>query len=461
MLTLDPERLAVATLPIGTGWLLGTCMEARGKQDLWVKQKPEVLSALKEQAMIQSEESSNRIEGVTVSAKRLRPLVLGSAKPRDRSEEELAGYRRALDWILSSKGSVSITPGVIRRLHSLAQGGHSGDAGEWKRRDNEIVEILPNGERRIRFMPTAARETPNLIAALCKRYQEACHTERIPPLLIIATFVFDFLCVHPFRDGNGRVSRLVTTLLLKTHGFEVVRYISLERLVEERKEEYYGILRACSDGWHEGNNEIVPWWNYFLGVLRSGYREFERQVESTGLRPAKSEIVRRTVLEQLGRFTLADMIQQSPAASPQLIKKVLAELKHEGKIRLTGRGRGGLLGNWQLKQDVDRRQIPGFAVFPKRFGSLGRDREALGVSSPARAIAGQITRGLRTATEIRLPVGLPQWQLRYHQGASRRLRRLLGQSTCRRGGARSGLLGFLTRPRGAETAIRLRGSRKR
>lgn len=340
MLTLDSERLAAATIPIGTGWLLGSCMEARGKQDLWVKQKPEVLSALRHQAMIQSAESSNRIEGVTVPSNRLRPLVLGGAKPRDRPEEEVAGYRRALDWIFSRKGFVSITPDVIRRLHSLAQGGHSGDAGEWKQRDNEIVEILQNGERRIRFVPTAARDTPKAIASLCQRYQEACHEERIPPLLIVATFVLDFLCVHPFRDGNGRVSRLATTLLLKTHGFEVVRYVSLERLVEERKDEYYGVLSTCSAGWHDGRNEIVPWWNYFLGVLRSGYREFERQVESSGVRPAKSEMVYRTALEQVGHFTLGELRQQAPAASPQLIKKVLAELKREGKLRLTGRGRG-------------------------------------------------------------------------------------------------------------------------
>ncbi len=340
MLTLESGRLAAATIPIGAGWLLGACMEARGKQDLWVKQKPEVLAALREQAMIQSAESSNRIEGVTVPASRLRPLVLGGAKPRDRSEEELAGYRRALDWIFRRKGTVSITPDVIRRLHALAQGGHSGDAGEWKRRDNEIVEILPNGERLIRFVPTPARETPRVIAALCRRYDEAVQEERVPPLLIVATFVFDFLCVHPFRDGNGRVSRLATTLLLKTHGFEVVRYVSLERLVEERKDEYYSILRTCSDGWHDGKNEIVPWWNYFLGVLRSGYLEFERQVETTGARPAKSELVRRTVLEQAGRFSLADIAQQAPSASPQLVKKVLAELKREGRIELTGRGRG-------------------------------------------------------------------------------------------------------------------------
>ncbi len=345
MLTLNSNRLAATTIPIGTAWLLGACMESRGKQDLWVKQKPEVLAALRDQAMIQSAESSNRIEGVTVPADRLRPLVLGGARPRDRPEEELAGYRRALQWVFSRTGLVDITPDVIRRLHALAQGGNTGDAGEWKRRNNEIVEILPSGDRRIRFVPTSARETPKEIALLCRSYREACEDERIPPLLSVATFIFDFLCIHPFRDGTGRVSRLLTTLLLKTNGFEVGRYISLERLVEDRKEEYYDILRKCSEGWHEGSNDIVPWWNYFLRVLRSGYREFERQVDSTGERPARSELVRNTVLAQAGRFTLAELGQQAPAVNPQLIKKVLAELKREGIVRLTGRGRGAY---WEL-----------------------------------------------------------------------------------------------------------------
>jgi len=320
-------------------------MEARGKQDLWLRQKPEVLEVLREQAIIQSVESSNRMEGVTVAPDRLRPLVLGKSKPRDRSEEELAGYRRTLDWIFSRKSAVGITPDVIRRLHALAQGGHSGDAGEWKKRDNEIIEILPNGRRRIRFVPTSAKDTPKTMESLCRSYREACDAERIPPLLLLATFVFDLLCVHPFRDGNGRISRLGTTLLLQSHGFHVARYVSLERLVEERKDEYYKVLQECSQGWHEGRNEIVPWWNYLLGVLRSAYREFERQVESVEARPAKSDLVRRTALQQADQFTLADLAAQLPAASLQLIKKVLAELKREGKVGLVGRGRGA---RWQV-----------------------------------------------------------------------------------------------------------------
>jgi len=345
LLSLDPKKLAAMSIPMGTGWLLGSCMEARGKQDLWIRQKPEVLEVLREQAIIRSVESSNRIEGVTIPADRLRPVVLGKAKPRDRSEEELAGYRQALDWIFSRQRRVSVMPAVFQRLHALAQGGSSGDTGEWKKWDNEIIEILPSGERKVRFVPTSAQNTPKTMEALCRNYRAACDGERVPPLLIVATFVFDFLCIHPFRDGNGRVARLATTLLLQVHGFYVARYISLERLVEESKEDYYAILADCSLGWHEGKNENVPWWNYFLSVLRRAYKEFERQMESAEARSAKSDLVRQTVLAQVEQFTLGDLAAQLPAASPQLIKKVLAKLKKQGKIRLFGRGRGA---RWEI-----------------------------------------------------------------------------------------------------------------
>ena len=345
MLSLDQEKLGDISIPVGTGWLLGACMEARGKQDLWMRQKPEVLDVLREQAIIQSVESSNRIEGVTIAADRLRPVVLGKSKPRDRSEEELAGYRQALDWIYSRKRQVSIIPKVIQRLHAFAQGGFSGDAGEWKKRDNEIIEILPNGERKIRFVPTSAEDTPKIMDTLCRNYREACDGERVPPLLIVATFVFDLLCIHPFRDGNGRVSRLATTLLLQSHGFQVARYVSLERLVEQSKEDYYGVLAECSQGWHEGKNKLLPWWNYFLSMLRLAYKEFERQVESTEARPAKSDLVKQAVLAQVEQFTLGDLAAQLPSASTQLIKKILAELKKQGKIRLVGRGRGA---RWEI-----------------------------------------------------------------------------------------------------------------
>jgi Fic family protein len=339
LLTLDAQKLAVKSVPLGTSWLLAACMEAKGKQDLWIRQKPEVLKVLRELAIIQSTESSNRIEGVTIPPERLRPVVIGRARPRDRSEEELAGYRRALDWVFSRKAATSITPSVVRKLDAFAQGGSSADAGEWKRQDNEITEILPSGRRIVRFVPTSAKDTPGAVEMLCHNYRQACNEGRVPPLLIVATFIFDLLCIHPFRDGNGRVARLATTLLLQSHGFQVSRYISLERMVEESRKEYYQVLAECSRGWHEGKNDILPWWN-LLGVIRAAYKEFERQVESASSRPAKSGLVKRTILEQVEQFTLADLSAQLPTASPQLIKKVLAELKQKGKVRLLGRGRG-------------------------------------------------------------------------------------------------------------------------
>jgi len=319
-------------------------MEARGKQELWMRRKPEVLRALLQQAKVQSVESSNRIEGVTVNGDRLRPIVLGRSKPRDRSEEELFGYRRALDWIFTRKRPVPIEPDVILHLHKLAQGGHQADAGRWKKRDNEIIEIMPNGERRVRFVPTPAKQTPKAIDRLCSNYADIIEIESFPSLLTIATFVLDFLCIHPFRDGNGRVSRLIATILLQQNGFIVGRYISLERLIEETKEEYYSILKDCSDGWHQGDNDIVPWWNYFLSTLRHAFAEFERQVEISHPRTGKGSIVRGVIQEQVGPFTLAELRNLCPSVSTQLIKKVLAQMKKEGALRLTGRGRGA---RWQ------------------------------------------------------------------------------------------------------------------
>ncbi len=346
MLLHKPGKLRELEIPISTGWLIGSCMEARGKQELWLKQKPEVIRLLKEQAIIQSVESSNRIEGVTIPASRLRPIVLGNSRPRDRSEEELAGYRKALNWIFSRKRKVTIRPNLIQKLHAMSQGGFSGDAGEWKSKNNEIIEILPTGERTVRFVPASAEDTPQFINRLCQNYRELSEIEWLPPLVLISDFVFDLLCIHPFRDGNGRVSRLVTTLLLQMHGFEVSRYVSLERIIEERKEEYYDVLKTCSQNWHNGENDILPWLNYFLSIIRHAYREFEDKVSSIESRNAKSDIVRQIILNQVEQFTLSDLAAQIPSVSRQLIKKVLAELKAQGFLILTGKGRGA---RWQIK----------------------------------------------------------------------------------------------------------------
>lgn len=344
MKKLTIDRIGSLKIPIATGWLLGTCMQALGKEELWMRQRPEVLDALQEQAMVQSVESSNRIEGVSIAAERLRPVVLDRARPRDRSEDELAGYRKALDWVFTRKRPVALGPEVVLKLHGLAQGGMSGDAGRWKSKDNEIIEILPNGERRVRFVPTSAAATPDAMEALCSAYRRIREEEQIPALLNIATCVFDLLCIHPFRDGNGRVSRLVTTFLLMQEGFSVSRYISLERIVEERKEEYYQVLARCSKGWHAGQNSIEAWWDFFLSVLRHAYAELAQKVEERFAAP-KSNMVRRVVLAQVGPFALSEITALFPGASRQLIKKVLTSMKKKGEVKLTGRGRGAV---WEV-----------------------------------------------------------------------------------------------------------------
>lgn len=329
-------------MPPATVWLLGECMQSRGQQEMWMRQRPEVLAALREQAIIQSAESSNRIEGVTVAANRLKPVVLGKARPVNRPEEELAGYRKALDWIFSRKRPAPLSAAVIRKFHEMAQGGASGDAGQFKTRNNEIVEILPDGERRIRFSPTPAKDTPKAVELLCEHYLQAREATRIPILTAISACVFDLLCIHPFRDGNGRISRLLTTFLLMQEGFAVGRYISLERLVEERKEEYYSVLGRCSVGWHEGQNEIAAWWTYFLSILRQAYGEFAQKIETASGGPTKSDLLRRSILEQLGPFTIADVLAMVPSASRQLVKKVLGSMKQEGRVIVTGKGRGAM-----------------------------------------------------------------------------------------------------------------------
>jgi Fic family protein len=345
MKCLSINRIENLDLPPALVWLLGECMQAKGKQELWTRQRPELLEALREQAVVQSVESSNRIEGVTVASDRLRPVVLGKARPRDRSEEELAGYRKALDWIFSRKRRVAFTPEVVLKLHALAQGGMSGDAGRWKSKNNEIIEILPSGERRVRFKPTSAKGTPAATDALCKAYQRIGAHEQMPVLLNIATAVFDLLCIHPFRDGNGRVSRLVTTFLLVQEGFSVGRFVSLERVVEDRKDEYYTVLEKCSIGWHTGQNDIAPWLSFFLSILRNVYGEFAQKIESKSTAAPKSDIIRSIVSGQVGSFTLSEISAQAPALSRHLVKKVFLALKKEGIIAVSGRGRGAV---WEV-----------------------------------------------------------------------------------------------------------------
>jgi Fic family protein len=278
MMSFRGNYLGRLTLPLGSAWLMSDVAEAKGRQDLYLQKTPEVLTSLRETALVQSVESSNRIEGVTVAPDRLRPLVLENARPRDRSEEEIQGYRRALELIHGEAKNLAITPEFLQRLHATIQGG-SGDAGQWKQVDNEIVELREGAPPLVRFRRVKVAETPAAVEELCLLYRHAFNQSLAPPLVATAALVFDFLCIHPFRDGNGRVSRLLTLLALYQHGFEAGRYISLERLVEESRAEYYDVLHRSSEGWHEGRHDLLPWLNFFLAILKRAYRELDRLPE--------------------------------------------------------------------------------------------------------------------------------------------------------------------------------------
>ncbi len=339
------NRLRDHQLPMSTAWLLNDIAESRGRQDLFSRQSPQVLKALRDAAVIQSAESSNRIEGVTVGRERLHALVLGRSNPRDRSEQEVQGYRRALDEIHSGYADLPITPDTLLRLHALCQSA-SGDAGQFKRIDNDIVEIQPGRAPVLRFRCVTAKETPAAVKELCHRYRHALDQDHIPPLIAIAALVLDFLCIHPFRDGNGRVSRLITLLALYRHDYRVGRYLSLERLVEEVRDRYYECLHLSSQGWHEGRHELTPWLDFTLTIVRRGYRELEERVgQVQAPRGAKAALVLAAIRAQPGDFRLQDLERACPGVGREWIRRLLADLRKSGEVTCSGRGPGA---RWRL-----------------------------------------------------------------------------------------------------------------
>jgi Fic family protein len=326
-------------LPLGAVWLMNSISEHKGRQELYARQSPQVLRSLVQMALIESAESSNRIEGVTVEKSRLKPLVIGRSKPRDRSEDEVAGYRKALDLIHKKHSSLDITPQLICQLHRLSHAG-SGDAGRWKKKDNEIIRKNQDGSIDIIFKPLGASSTPQAIKQLCLAYRYGVEQLNYPGLYAAACLILDFLCIHPFRDGNGRVSRLLTLLALYQHGYDVGKYISLERIIEQSKETYYEALRRSSVRWHEAKYDIEPWLCYFLGTINSAYREFEHEAGAIkSARGAKTEIVLRAVNEQLGEFSMSDIERLCPAVSRDMIRIIFRRLQKQKKIICLGKGR--------------------------------------------------------------------------------------------------------------------------
>jgi len=314
--------------------------EYRGRQELFRRQSPEVLETLKRVAMVQSVESSNRIEGVTVAANRLEPLILKQTTPRDRSESEVAGYRDALAEIHAKADRMRLSPELILDLHRRMYARTEEKGGVWKRKDNAVLEVLPDGRQVARFRPVSHVVAAEFVEKLCVFYHRAAEQRRVEPLLLIPAFVLDFECIHPFWDGNGRVGRLLTLLLLYQHGYEVGRYISLERLVEETKESYYEALLKSSQNWHEARHDLRPWWDYFLGTLLAAYKEFEERLGAvTSARGAKREMVAQTVSRLPVRFRFGELQRACPGISYPTLKRALSDLKRRGVVRCLGKGR--------------------------------------------------------------------------------------------------------------------------
>lgn len=325
-------------LPLGAVWLMNSISEHKGKQELYARQSPQILKSLVKIALIESAESSNRIEGVTVERKRLKPLILGHSKPRDRSEEEVAGYRKALDLVHKSHNSLDISPQTIQELHRLSHTG-AGDAGKWKEKDNEIIRKNADGTVEIIFKPVSADSVSEAIKQLCLSYGYSIEQLKYPSLYAIACLILDFLCIHPFRDGNGRVSRLLTLLALYHHEYGVGKYISLERIIEQSKETYYEVLQKSSQRWHEAKHDIEPWLYYFLGTINSAYREFEQRAGNIkSFRGAKTEIVTQAINNQLGKFSMSDIERLCSGISRDMIRVVFRQLQKEKKIICLGKG---------------------------------------------------------------------------------------------------------------------------
>jgi Fic family protein len=342
MMTLRQFETTSPSVPTATAWYLTDLGQALGKQELFTRQSPQKLKVLREHALIESAVSSNRIEGVEVEQARVGTIVFGKSLLRDRDEEEVRGYRQALDLIHTQGANLPITEETIRRLHALSRGG-IGDAGEYKQSENDIIEVFPGGRREVRFRTVRAADTPDCMAELVERRERMLKQQVVLPLIIFGAFNLDFLCIHPFRDGNGRVSRLLLLLGCYHLGFEVGRYISLERLIEQNKERYYETLKLSSQGWHEGRHDPWPYVNFLLYTLLDATREFERRVgETASPRGEKADLVKTAIDRRAGPFSVADLQRECPGVSIDMIRYVLKGLRQAGKVECTGRGRNAV-----------------------------------------------------------------------------------------------------------------------
>src|SRR4030066_624816 len=338
MMTFKQFSEKIEVIPASTSWYLADLSESRGRQELFTRQAPQRLKALREHALIESAVSSNRIEGVVVDPRRIKAIVLGKQLLHDRNEEEVRGYRNALDMIHRKGKEIPLSEKTVLDLHRLIRG-DIWDAGRYKEKDSDIIEKNPDGRVRVRFKPVKAATTADHMGALVGKWRDCLRQKWVHPLIALAAFNLDFLCVHPFRDGNGRVSRLLLLLQCYHLGYEAGRYISLERLIEQNKERYYETLEQSSQGWHDGRHDPGPHINFVLYTLKTTYKEFEHRVgEIASPKGARTELVLDAIRRQTGEFRLADIERACPGVGREWIRVLLADLKKSGEVSCRGKG---------------------------------------------------------------------------------------------------------------------------
>ena len=314
--------------------------KAAGKQELYLKQRPAELAKLVEIAKVQSTEASNAIEGIVTTSTRIRQLVEEKTTPKNRDEQEIAGYRDVLNIIHENFDAIPITQNFILQLHRILYSHMNNPmGGRTKNVQNYISATYPDGHTEILFTPLAPFETPEALDKICAEYNYVIGNAEAEPLLAIPIFIHDFLCIHPFNDGNGRMSRLLTTLLLYRCGFYVGKYISLEAKIANHKDAYYDALRQSQHGWHEGNEDVVPFIKYILSTIIAAYRDFEDRFSIVEMKTSALEMVRKASLQKLGRFSKQDIRELCPSLSVSSIEGALRKLVAEGYLKREGSGR--------------------------------------------------------------------------------------------------------------------------
>lgn len=320
--------------------LIAAIYKEAGKQEMYLKQRPEELEKLVEIAKVQSTEASNAIEGIVTTSTRIRQLVEEKTVPRNRDEQEIAGYRDALNIIHENFDAIPITRNYILQLHKVLYSHMNNPmAGQTKSVQNYISATYPNGHTETLFTPLAPFETPEALERICDEYNRVIGNMEAEPLIVIPIFIHDFLCIHPFNDGNGRMSRLLTTLLLYRNGFYVGKYISLEAKIAKNKDLYYAALRQAQEGWHEGTEDAVPFIKYLLGIILSAYRDFEERFSLVEQKKPALETVRQATLNKIGRFSKQDIRELCPALSVSSIEGALRKLVASGELKREGNGK--------------------------------------------------------------------------------------------------------------------------